>query len=149
MGYLYSMATSRFVVVCTRNSGSDNPLQAANVLINDYGHCIISDFGQSELKSEAYRLSGTPLPRMWPQPSYPTAFSASSFTDGTLRWQAPELMAGRGKLTPEVDIYAFAITCVELLTKGSVPWPLADDNAVRHFVLGKTFNFDLFIGAYK
>lgn len=46
-------------------------------------------------------------------------------------------MAGQNKLTHEVDIYAFAITCIELLTKGAVPWPLADDNAVRHFVLGK------------
>ncbi|KIP06901.1 hypothetical protein PHLGIDRAFT_106442 [Phlebiopsis gigantea 11061_1 CR5-6] len=91
-------------------------LKAANVLINKYGHCIISDFGQSELRSEAYRLSGTPLPH------------------GTLRWQAPELMAGQSKLTTEVDVYAFAITCIEILTKGGVPWPLADDNAVRNFV---------------
>lgn len=38
-------------------------LKAANVLVDDKGHCIISDFGQSEMKSEAYRISGMPLPR--------------------------------------------------------------------------------------
>ncbi|KAI0364174.1 hypothetical protein BV20DRAFT_956762 [Pilatotrama ljubarskyi] len=92
-------------------------LKAANVLVDDKGHCVISDFGQSEMKSEAYRISGMPLPH------------------GTLRWQAPELMAGQSQLTQQVDVYAFAITCVEILTKGALPWPMADDDAVRHFVL--------------
>ncbi|CAL1697553.1 unnamed protein product [Somion occarium] len=92
-------------------------LKGANILVDDRGHCVISDFGQSELKSEVYRLSGTPLPH------------------GTLRWQSPELMAGQSKLTQQVDVYAFAICCVEILTKGALPWPMADDDAVRHFVL--------------
>ncbi|OCH89375.1 hypothetical protein OBBRIDRAFT_668393 [Obba rivulosa] len=94
-------------------------LKGANVLIDDRGHCIISDFGQSEMRSEAYRISGTDLPH------------------GTLRWQAPELMSGQSELTHEVDVYAFAICCIEVLTKGSIPWPLADDDAVRHFVLNE------------
>lgn len=42
----------------------DDDIQAANVLVNDRSHCVISDFGQSEMKSEAYRISGTPPPRM-------------------------------------------------------------------------------------
>ncbi|TFK79567.1 hypothetical protein K466DRAFT_570161 [Polyporus arcularius HHB13444] len=92
-------------------------LKAANVLVSDRHHCVISDFGQSEMKSEAYRISGMPLPH------------------GTLRWQAPELMSGMSGLTQEIDVYAFAITCIELLTKGALPWPMADDDAVRHFVL--------------
>ncbi|KAI0945901.1 hypothetical protein AcV7_010017 [Taiwanofungus camphoratus] len=92
-------------------------LKGANVLVDDRGHCVLTDFGQSEMKSEAYRISGTPLPH------------------GTLRWQAPELMAGQSELTQQIDIYAFAICCVEVLTKGGLPWPLADDDAVRHFVL--------------
>ncbi|KAI0338659.1 hypothetical protein BDW22DRAFT_693644 [Trametopsis cervina] len=92
-------------------------LKCANILVNDFGHCIISDFGQSEMKSEACRISGQPLPH------------------GTLRWQAPELMSGISDLTPQIDIYAFAITCVELLSKGNVPWFLASGDTVRHFVL--------------
>ncbi|KAI0645984.1 hypothetical protein C8Q79DRAFT_1010862 [Trametes meyenii] len=35
----------------------------------------------------------------------------------------------------QVDIYAFAITSVGLLTKGTLPWPMADDSAVRCFFL--------------
>lgn len=35
------------------------------MLVDDKGHCIISDFGQSEMKSEAYRISGMPLPRKY------------------------------------------------------------------------------------
>ena len=104
--------------------------------MNDKHHCIISDFGQSEMKSEAYRISGIPLPRK--------CFGFRSrkgdtlivfWIDGTLRWQAPELMSGQSNLTQEIDVYAFAITVVELLTKGALPWPLADDDTVRHFVL--------------
>ncbi|TFY60519.1 hypothetical protein EVJ58_g5101 [Rhodofomes roseus] len=92
-------------------------LKGANVLVDDRGCCVISDFGQSEIKSEVYRLSGTPTPH------------------GTLRWQAPELMAGQSELTQQIDVYAFAFCCIEILTKGGLPWPLADDDAVRHFVL--------------
>ena len=39
-------------------------LKAANVLVDDKYRCVISDFGQSEMKSEAYRISGTLPPRM-------------------------------------------------------------------------------------
>ena len=50
-------------------------------------------------------------------------------------------MSGIGGLTHEVDVYAFAITCVELLTKGKLPWPMADDDAVRYFVLRESSDF--------
>jgi serine/threonine protein kinase len=57
-------------------------------------------------------------------------------TDGTLRWQAPELMAGgNSQFFAPMDVYAFAICCIEILTKGGLPWPLLDDDAVRHLVL--------------
>lgn len=46
---------------------------------------------------------------------------------------------GTDVLTPEIDIYAFAICCVEILTKGALPWPLMDDEAVRRFVLGASW----------
>ncbi|EIM84603.1 uncharacterized protein STEHIDRAFT_100616 [Stereum hirsutum FP-91666 SS1] len=93
-------------------------LKGANILVDAHMHCVISDFGQSEMKSEALRISGTAPPR------------------GTLRWQAPELMSGaHGVLTAEIDVYAFAITCVEIIGKGALPWALTDDDAVRRFVL--------------
>ena len=59
--------------------------------------------------------------------------------DGTLRWQAPEVMSGQSQLTTEVDVYAFGISCVEILTKGGLPWPMMDDDAVRHMVLSAFF----------
>jgi len=54
---------------------------------------------------------------------------------GTLRWQAPEVMQGLSELTPAVDVYAFAITCVEVLNMGQMPWSLVDDSAVQFIVL--------------
>ena len=48
-------------------------------------------------------------------------------------------MRGAQVLTPEMDVYAFAICCSEILTKGALPWPLMDDDAVRHFVLCEYF----------
>lgn len=44
-------------------------------------------------------------------------------------------MQGTETLTPEIDIYAFAICCGEILTMGALPWPLIDDDTVRHLVL--------------
>lgn len=38
-------------------------LKASNVLVDDRVHCLITDFGQSEMRSEAYRISGTQEPR--------------------------------------------------------------------------------------
>ncbi|KAF8889717.1 hypothetical protein CPB85DRAFT_1333584 [Mucidula mucida] len=92
-------------------------LKASNVLVNDEFRCVITDFGQSEMKSEAFRLSGTPLPH------------------GALRWQSPEIMMGLSGLTPAVDVYAFAMTCMEILSMGRVPWAYVGDDTVRHFVL--------------
>jgi len=40
-----------------------------------------------------------------------------------------------GHLTTQVDVYAFAIVCVEIFTQGSLPWPLMDDEAIRKLVL--------------
>jgi abelson tyrosine-protein kinase 1 len=40
------------------------------------------------------------------------------------------------RLTQEMDIYAFAICCIEILDKGTVPWQHHDDSAVICFVLG-------------
>ncbi|KAA1466868.1 hypothetical protein DENSPDRAFT_831772 [Dentipellis sp. KUC8613] len=38
-------------------------LKAANILVADDLHCVVSDFGQSEIKSEVCRLSGVPIAR--------------------------------------------------------------------------------------
>ena len=57
-------------------------------------------------------------------------------TDGTLRWQAPELMRGPSHLTKEMDIYSFAITCIEVLNWGALPWAYVNDFTIRHLVLG-------------
>ncbi|TFK19552.1 TKL/TKL-ccin protein kinase [Coprinopsis marcescibilis] len=95
-------------------------LKAANVLIDDDYRCVITDFGQSEMKSTALRLTG-----MQPQ-------------RGTFRWQAPELLEGEGELTRETDVYAFAITCVEIITLGKLPWSsLFADEAIRSMILNK------------
>lgn len=51
-------------------------------------------------------------------------------------------MSGQNpEMTPAVDVWAFAITCSEILTMGRVPWPLMDDVAVRYFVLSSLFLF--------
>ena len=46
-------------------------------------------------------------------------------------------MQGLSELTPAVDVYAFAITCVEVLNMGQMPWSLVDDSAVQFIVLSE------------
>lgn len=92
-------------------------LKGTNVLVDDRLRCVITDFGQSEMRSETSRISGRTPPH------------------GTFRWQAPELMLGLGAtLTTEMDVYAFAICCVEILGMGRMPWPHIDDETVRFAV---------------
>lgn len=115
-------------------------LKAANVLVDDKRRCLVSDFGQSEMRSEAYRLSGTAPPRtfLFNKLLHVLSGADSSIVDGTLRWQAPEMMGGGSNaLTQYMDVYAFAICSIEILDMGGMPWKLHDDSAIVRFVLGE------------
>ncbi|KAG2099294.1 uncharacterized protein F5147DRAFT_747297 [Suillus discolor] len=96
-------------------------LKASNVLVDENGRCVISDFGQSEMKWEASRK-----PIM-------SAFT-SLHVDGTLRWQAPELINGPMKLSRATDVYAFSICCIEILGMGDLPYGHRDDMLVAFLV---------------
>ncbi|KAF9070422.1 kinase-like domain-containing protein [Rhodocollybia butyracea] len=87
----------------------------ANVLLDNDRRCVLSDFGQSRHHAKI---------------SYKDPKHAHGF-----RWQSPELMSGRGFISKENDVYAFAITCVEIVTMGSLPWPTKPDDVVKIIVL--------------
>ena len=42
------------------NDAALMPVQVANILVDDVTSCVISDFGQSEMKSEVYRIACAP-----------------------------------------------------------------------------------------
>ena len=44
-------------------------------------------------------------------------------------------MEGAETLTAEMDVYAFAICCWEILNMGALPWSRVDDIVVLNFVL--------------
>ncbi|KAF9218643.1 kinase-like protein [Gyrodon lividus] len=92
-------------------------LKAENILVTESGRCVVSDFGQIEMKYEAFR---------WNRLSTPS---------GILPWQAPELLLGNGWLTPPVDVYAFAICCVEMLGMGELSWKNVSDSDVAMRVI--------------
>jgi abelson tyrosine-protein kinase 1 len=46
-------------------------------------------------------------------------------------------MRGERPLTQQMDVYAFAICCGEILTKGELPWPTMDDDTVWRSVLSE------------
>lgn len=72
----------------------------------------------------------------------PRAKLNTCHVDG-FRWQSPELMSERALISKESDVYAFAITSVEIVTMGSLPWPMKPDDVVKTIVLGKTIKFQL------
>ncbi|KAI9135887.1 kinase-like domain-containing protein [Paraphysoderma sedebokerense] len=83
-------------------------LKALNILVDDSGTAKIIDFGLAMVKT----MSTT----------------QSKFTGyGTRRWTAPELLRNRrAKRSSEADIYAFGITCFEIVSLGETP--LSDFN---------------------
>ncbi|KAF8547149.1 hypothetical protein OG21DRAFT_959723 [Imleria badia] len=93
-------------------------LRAANVLVDENGRCVLTDFGQCEIKSEAHQSCGRPESR-------------------PIRWKAPEMLMGNDRPTKAADVYAFAMCCVEILGMGDFPWATLDDRAILELVMDK------------
>jgi len=75
-------------------------LKGSNIMINGYGDPLIADFGVSRIVED---ITGVP-------------FSQSNGVSESYRWFAPELCMGEGTLSISSDIYAYAMTMLELIT---------------------------------
>ncbi|KAG8697758.1 hypothetical protein FRC09_007656 [Ceratobasidium sp. 395] len=80
-------------------------LKANNVLIGSEGIVKLTDFGLSVLAESNLCFSSTENPGC-----------------GTIRWMAPELFEELSKPSREADVYALAMTIIEILTD-RVPFP--------------------------
>lgn len=69
-------------------------------MINDEGNPRLSDFGLSQIIND---VSGTP-------------FTQSSIVADSFRYFAPEVCTGSGVMSTMADIYALAMTVLEILT---------------------------------
>lgn len=75
-------------------------IKGSNILISDQGHPLLSDFGLSQI---IHDVSGTP-------------FTQSNVVADSYRYFAPEVCMGNGNLSTATDIYALAMTVLEILT---------------------------------
>ncbi|KAF9013352.1 kinase-like domain-containing protein [Cyathus striatus] len=75
-------------------------LRGSNILISDEGKPLISDFGLSQI---IHDVSGIP-------------FTQSSGVAESYRFFAPEIILGNGILSTTTDIYALAMTILEIFT---------------------------------
>jgi serine/threonine protein kinase len=91
-------------------------LKAVNVLVNEHGRSCVADFGFATLK----KITSTRFTSSTNPSHSSTSTSGGNQIAGTLRWMAPERLMG-GPLTPAVDVYAFGMTCYEILTEGEIP----------------------------
>ncbi|KIL63820.1 hypothetical protein M378DRAFT_164009 [Amanita muscaria Koide BX008] len=89
-------------------------IKAVNVLINNRCEACLCDFGLSR-----FLIDNT----LWK--------TTATHAVGTVRWMAPELMNGDASTpTKESDIYAYAMTCYEILS-GDVPFKsVSNDMAI-------------------
>ncbi|KAF9257193.1 kinase-like protein [Marasmius fiardii PR-910] len=84
-------------------------IKGANVLVNAQGQCQLADFGLAIFAV--------------------TNIAITSANGGNVRWMAPELLTGQEQTKFGCDIYAFAMTTLEILT-GQHPFPHIMDEAV-------------------
>ncbi|KAE9386447.1 kinase-like protein [Gymnopus androsaceus JB14] len=73
-------------------------IKGANVLLDNDLRCVLADLGIVKIISQI---------------SYKNAKHAHG-----LRWQSPDLMAKHSLLTKENNVYAFGVTCVEIVAFG-------------------------------
>ncbi|KAI9027826.1 kinase-like domain-containing protein, partial [Hyaloraphidium curvatum] len=79
-------------------------LKSLNVLI-DGSRAVITDFGLSQLRSQVSKSTS----------------KVGNGLQGTPGFVAPEILAG-GRLQAPADVYAFAMTAYEVLSRGSYPF---------------------------
>ncbi|KAF9550324.1 kinase-like protein [Agrocybe pediades] len=91
-------------------------IRAANILVNDQGTPLISDFGLSKVIQD---VSGAPLTQI-------------SMMADSCRNFAPEVYSEEGTVSLSADIYALAMTILELLTHQQ-PYR----NVKHHFAAGQ------------
>ncbi|KAL5500981.1 hypothetical protein ACEPAH_9368 [Sanghuangporus vaninii] len=75
-------------------------IKGANILVDQKGNPLLADFGLSKIMEN---LTGMP-------------FTQSSGVSESYRWFAPELCSAPGILSPASDVFAFAMTVIELMT---------------------------------
>lgn len=90
-------------------------IRGGNILISDAGVSCIIDFGLSSVLSAELEL-------------IPSTKGA-----GSIRWMAPELLDGC-ESTRETDVWAFAMTLLELLTEKPPYSDLVNDVAVLRYI---------------
>lgn len=102
---------------------------------------LVSDFGQSEMRSEAYRLTGTPPPRTSTYTATSSTIQIFIYLFCFFRWNTSLASSGEdgghhNRLIQDMDIYAFAICCIEIFDEGIMPWQHHDDFAIVRLVTG-------------
>ncbi|KAJ3283279.1 hypothetical protein HDU79_009193 [Rhizoclosmatium sp. JEL0117] len=97
-------------------------LKAANIFVDEFGASCIGDFGFASLKR--YTTTKTVSMPSAPPPN----------VGGTLRWMSPERMQG-GRATNQCDVYAYAMTCFEVISEGEIPFLETPDALIVHHVV--------------
>jgi len=80
-------------------------IKCENILIGNDGRPLITDFGLSKILED---VTGTP-------------FTQSKGISDSYRWFAPEICSAPGILSPQSDMFSFAMTVIEMIT-GEAPY---------------------------
>ncbi|CED83451.1 protein [Phaffia rhodozyma] len=92
-------------------------LRATNIYITPDGHALVANFGLRRIKRQLRK-------------------DIPGFPEDEPRWRSPEVLSKIEKPSRSSDVYAFGMTCFELVTR-SIPFPGRDDYWVEEAIIDK------------
>ncbi|ORZ38999.1 kinase-like domain-containing protein [Catenaria anguillulae PL171] len=123
--YRMALESARAMQLLYANGIQHRDFKSLNVLLDEYLHCKVSDFGLSKCKSTILTTT---------QAGGTSTLTSAMSSAATLCWLAPERMRIGARFDESCDSYSFGVTLYEIASR-SLPFAGEDPFVIRMSIL--------------